>query len=116
MQILFQLAVSALVIFAVANRSQDVQVASFAWAFVVALALGLLNFFVGWIFVKIISVATLGIFYFTGLTFIIRLVVSGIFIELIDQFTDKFNTKGILPSLYLALLLAIANTLVGYFL
>lgn len=114
MQIIIQLVVSALVIFTVANRSKDVQVASFAWAFIVALVLGLLNFFVGWIFVRLLNMATLGIFYFTGLTFLVRLVVSGVFIELIDQFTDKFNTKGILPSLYLAVLLAIASTVVGY--
>jgi putative membrane protein len=60
--------------------------------------------------------ATLGIFYFTGLSFIIRIIVNGIVIEIVDKLSRGFNTKGFMPSIILAILIALAGALVDYLL
>ena len=110
---LLHLLVSALVIFLCGKYMSRVYIRNFKTAFLVALALALLDFLVvGWLLKLILNILTLGIFYFTGLSFIISIVVNAILIEIVDQFSKDFDTRGFTPSLWLAILIGLANTIV----
>lgn len=78
----------------------------------VALAIAVLNFLIGWLLTFLLNIATLGIFYFTGLNFIIAIIVNAIIIEIVDQMSSSFNTDGFAPSFWLALILALVNAIV----
>ena len=109
---LIHLIVDALVLLLAARVMTSVEVKSFGTAIVVALIIGLLSFLIGWLLEFILNVATLGIFYFTGLGFIIRIFVNAIIIEIVDKMHAGFYTKGFLPSLWLAIIIAIVGSVV----
>lgn len=112
--LLVHLLITAAVIYFASKSMPRVHVNSFGKAFLVAIAIGLLNFLVGWLLSLILNIATLGIFYFTGLTFIISIVVNAIIIEIVDQFSKGFNTDGFTPSLALAVIIALVNAIVAW--
>lgn len=108
---ILQILVTAGVLLAASRFMSSVQVRNFKTALLVAFFIGILSFLVGWLFTFILNVATLGIFYFLGLGFITRIVSFAIVIEIVDQFSKGFNTRGFLPSLWLAILLAIVGAI-----
>ncbi len=89
-----------------------VELKGFTTAIIVALMIGVLSFFLGWILTVILNIATLGIFYFLGIGFITRTIAYAIIIELADKLSSDFKTHGFLPSLWLAILLALVGAVV----
>ncbi len=116
MQWLIHIIVDALVLLVAAKMMKSVQVRNFTTAIIVALVIGLLSFLIGWLLTLILNVATLGVFYFTGLGFVIRIVANAIIIEITDQMSSGFNTKGFTPSLILAVIIALVGSIVDAFL
>lgn len=114
LNLIVHLLITAAVIYFASQSMRKVHVSSFGKAFVVAILIGLLNFLVGWLLSLILNIATLGIFYFTGLTFIISIVVNAIIIEIVDQMSSGFNTEGFSPSLALAVIIALVNAIVEW--
>jgi putative membrane protein len=104
--------IDALVLLAAANIMPKVKLIGFKTAIIVALIIGLLSFLLSWVITLLLNVATLGIFYFLGLGFVTRVVAYAIIIEIADQFSDDFKTEGFLPSLWLAIFIAIVGGIV----
>lgn len=102
--------IDALVLLLAARIMPKVEMRSFGTSLMVAFAVGILSVLIGWLLEFVLNVATLGLFYFTGLGIIIRIFVNAILIEIVDRMSKGFNTVGFLPSLWLAIILAIAGT------
>lgn len=111
-QWLLHIIIDALVLLAAAKMMPKVELKGFKTAVIVALIIGVLSFLLSWILTLVLNIATLGIFYFIGLGFIIRIVVYAIIIELADKLSKDFKTVGFLPSLWLAIILAIVAAIV----
>jgi putative membrane protein len=112
LRLLIHLIVDASVLYIAAQAMSTVTIRNFRTAIMVALAVGITSFLIGWLFTFILNLLTLGIFFFLGLGFITRTIANAIIIELVDQFSSGFNTKGFLPSLYLAIIIAIVGSIV----
>lgn len=108
---ILQIIVSAGVLIGASRMMPSVQVRNFKTALLVAFFIGVLSFLVGWLFTFILNLATLGVFYFLGLGFITRIISFAIVIEIVDQLNKGFNTRGFLPSLWLAVILAIVGAI-----
>lgn len=115
-KLLVHLVVDALVLVIAAKAMSSVYVRSFGTAVWVAILIGVISFLIGWLLTLVLNIATLGIFYFTGLGFIIRIIVNAIVIEIVDQVSKGFNTKGFTPSLILAIIIALVGAIVDYLL
>lgn len=111
-QWLIHILIDALVLLAVANMMPKVELKGFKTAIIVALIIGVLSFLLSWILTALLNVATLGIFYFLGLGFVTRVIAYAIIIELADKLSKDFKTVGFLPSLWLAIILAIVGGIV----
>lgn len=103
--------ITAAVIYYAGKAMRKVHVKSFNTALLVTLGVVVFNFLVGWLLTLLLNLATLGIFYFTGLNFIISIFVNAIIIELVDKMSKSFNTDGFAPSLWLAVILALVNAI-----
>lgn len=108
---ILEIFVTAGVLVVASRLMPSVQVRNFKTALIVAFLIGLLSFLVGWLFTFILNVATLGVFYFFGLGFITRTIAFAVVIEIVDQLNKGFNTRGFLPSLWLAIILAVVGVL-----
>lgn len=109
---LIHIVIDAAVLLIAAKLMPKVELQGFKTALIVALMIGVLSFFLSWILTVILNIATLGIFYFLGIGFITRTIAYAIIIELADKFSSDFRTRGFLPSLWLAILLAIVGAIV----
>ena len=107
-----QILATAATLVLAAKAMSKVHVRNFTTALIVALLIGVISFLIGWLLTFILNVATLGIFYFLGLSFVIRIIVYAIVIELVDQMMSGFKTDGFLPSLWLSIILAIVGAVV----
>lgn len=67
-------------------------VKSFGSAFVVAALFGVLNFFLGWIFFTVFTIATLGLALL--LAFVTRWVINAIILLITDALTDRLTIDG----------------------
>ena len=72
------------------------------------------GFLVGWLITFILNILTLGIIWGVGLGIITRTIANAIVLEIVDAMLDDFDTKGFLPSLWVAIMMAIGWALVGY--
>jgi putative membrane protein len=115
-KLLVHLLVDAIVLLVAAKMMSSVHVRSFGTAIWVAILIGIFSFLIGWLLTLILNIATLGIFFFTGLGFIIRIIVNAIIIEIVDKVSKGFETKGFTPSLILAVLIAFVSWIVDYIL
>lgn len=104
--------IDAVVLLVAARMMSSVELKGFKSAIIVALIIGVLSFLLSWLLTAILNIATLGLFYFLGLGFITRVVAYAIIIELADKLSDDFKTDGFLPSLWLAIILAIVGGIV----
>ncbi|HSP12988.1 MAG TPA: phage holin family protein [Salegentibacter sp.] len=111
-QWLIHIIIDALVLLAAARMMPKVELKGFKTAIIVALIIGILSFLLSWLLTAILNVATLGIFYFLGIGFITRVIAYAIIIEIADKFSNDFKTVGFLPSLWLAIILAIVGGIV----
>ncbi|GAB3972577.1 hypothetical protein GCM10028806_24770 [Spirosoma terrae] len=107
MNLILHLLVDAAVIFGLAYIMPQVDVKNFGTALLIAVLLGLLNFFVGWIIRFPLNLVT-----FFLLTGIIRIVVTAILLKLIDKLMDSFTIVGFWPALVIALAVAVAGMLI----
>lgn len=115
-KLLVHLLVDAIVLLVAAKMMSTVHIRSFGTAIWVAILIGIFSFLIGWLLTLILNIATLGIFFFTGLGFIIRIIVNAIIIEIVDKVSKGFETKGFTPSLILAVLIAFVSWIVDYIL
>ncbi len=107
MNLILHLLLDAAVIFGLAYIMPQVDVKNFGTALLIAVLLGLLNFFVGWLIRFPLNLVT-----FFLLTGIIRIVVTAIILKLIDKMLDSFTIRGFWPALVIALAVAVAGTLI----
>jgi putative membrane protein len=107
MNLILHLLLDAAVIFGLAYFMPQVDVKNFGTALLIAVLLGLLNFFVGWIIRFPLNLVT-----FFLLTGIIRIVVTAVLLKLIDKFLDSFTIVGFWPALVIAIAVAVAGTLI----
>ena len=107
MNLILHLLLDAAVIFGLAYLMPQVDVKNFGTALLIAVLLGLLNFFIGWIIRFPLNLVT-----FFLLTGIIRIVVTAILLKLIDSFLDSFTIVGFWPALVIALAVAVAGMLI----
>lgn len=115
-QWLIHILVDALVLLIAARMMSTVEVRNFSTAVIVAIVIGILSFLIGWLLTFILNVATVGIFYFTGLGFVTRIIANAIIIEIADKMSSGFNTRGFTPSLILAVIIAFVGSVVDAFL
>lgn len=107
---IIQLVVAGIVLIIASKSMSTVEVKSNSTAFKVALVVGIISVLV----TLMLNLLTLGIFYFLGLGIITRTLAYAIVLEITDQFTKNFNTKGVLPSLWLAIFISVAGLLVDW--
>ncbi len=112
LQWLLHIVIDSLVLLGAAKILPKVELKGFKTALLVAFIIGILSFLLSWLLTAILNIATLGIFYFLGLGFIIRIIVYAIIIEIADKISSDFKTIGFLPSLWLALILAIVGGII----
>lgn len=110
---LVHILVNAVVLLIASKLMRGVYVRNFTTALIVALIIGVLSFLLGWLLTTLLNLATLGIFYFLGLGIVTRTIANAIVIEITDQLSKGFKTEGFLPSLWLAIILAIVGSLVN---
>lgn len=107
MNLILHLLIDAAVIFGLAYFMPQITVKSFGTAFLIAVLLGLLNFFIGWIIRFPLNLVTF--FLLSGL---VRVIVTAILLKLIDKFMDGFRIDGFWPALVIAIAVAIAGSLI----
>ncbi|GAB3762992.1 phage holin family protein [Spirosoma pomorum] len=107
MNLLLHLLLDAAVIFGLAYVIPQIDVKNFGTALLIAVLLGLLNFFVGWV-IRF----PLNLFTFFLLTGLVRIIVTALLLKLIDKFMDSFTIVGFWPALLIALAVAVAGTLI----
>lgn len=111
-QWLIHILVDAIVLLVAAKMMTTVEIRNFSTAVIVAIVIGILSFLIGWLLTFILNVATVGIFYFTGLGFITRIIANAIIIEITDKMSSGFKTRGFKASLILAVIIAFIGSLV----
>lgn len=107
MNLILHLLLDAAVIFGLAYVMPQVDVKSFGTALLIAVLLGLLNFFVGWLIRFPLNLVT-----FFLLTGIVRILVTAVLLKLIDGFLKDFTIVGFWPALVIALAVAVAGGLI----
>ena len=113
---LLHIIIDAAVLLIAAKMLPKVELKSWKTAIIVAVIIGILSFLLSWILTAVLNIATLGIFYFLGLGFITRIVANAIIIEIADKMSSDFKTHGFMPSLWLAIIIAIVGSLVDWIL
>ncbi len=107
MNLILHLLLDAAVIFGLAYFMPQVDVKNFGTCILIAVLLGLLNFFLGWVIRFPLNLVT-----FFLLTGIVRIVVTAVLLKLIDKFLDSFTIVGFWPALVIAVAVAVAGTLI----
>ena len=111
-QWLIHIVIDAVVLLLAAKVFSRIELKGFKTALIVALIIGVLSFLFSWLLTAILNIATLGIFYFLGIGFITRIIAYAIVIEIADKFSSDFHTKGFTYSIILAIIIALAGTIV----
>jgi putative membrane protein len=106
MGFIIHLLVDAGIVYILAYLMPQVQIRDYKAAIWVALLVGLLNATIGWVFGAFLNIITLGLF-----AAIVRLFVTAVVIKIADKLVRKFEVKGFLP----AIVIAVAIAVVGYF-
>jgi putative membrane protein len=84
-------------------------VKSFGDAFLVSALFGVLNFFLGWLFFTVFTVATLGLAWL--LAFITRWIINAIILKITDSLTDRLTVDSFGWALAGALMMSAIGTL-----
>lgn len=111
---LLHIIIDSIVLLIAAKFLPKVELKGWKTALIVAVIIGVLSFLLSWILVAVLNIATLGLFYFLGLGFIIRIIVNAIIIELADKMSKDFTTHGFMPSLWLAVIIAVVGLLLDW--
>jgi len=106
MKLLLRIVLTALLVMVISYFMKGVVVDQFTTALIVAIVLGLLNFFVKPVLVLFtlpVTVFTLGLF---------LLVINAIIILLCDHFVDGFDVNGFWTALFFSIILSLSQSLV----
>lgn len=106
MKILIRIFITALLVMAIAYLMNGVRVDQFKTALIVAVVLGLLNFFVK----PILVLFTLPVTFFTLGLFL--LVINAIIILLCDHFVDGFEVASFWTAMLFSIILSLSQSLV----
>ena len=107
MNLILHILLDAAVIFGLAYLMPQVDVKNFGTALLIAVLLGLLNFFVGWILSFPLNLIS-----FFLLTGVVRILVTAILLKVIDRFMDSLTIQGFWPALVIAVAVAVAGMLI----
>jgi putative membrane protein len=83
-------------------------VKSFGDAFLVSALFGVLNFFLGWIFFTVFTVATLGVAWL--LAFVTRWIINAIILKITDSLTDRLTVDSFGWALAGAFMMSVIGT------
>ncbi len=108
---ILQLLINAAVLLLAAKIMPTVKIKSFGTAVLVALVIGLLNATIGFFLRLPLNILTLGL-----LSFFVRLIVLAIVIKIADKFFAGFEVRSFTTAVILACIMAVAGSLVTYFL
>ncbi len=107
MELILQIIATPLIILGFSKFSSGVTIRDGKSAFWTSLWIIIVGWLVGWLLTFLLNIATLGILWLVGLGIITRTIAYAIVIEIIDQVRKDFKTEGFLPSLWLAIAMAI---------
>lgn len=105
---LIQLLVNAAILLLMAQIMPSVKVRNYGTAIGVALVIGLLNATVGFLLRFPLNLVTLWL-----LSFLVRLIVTALMIQLADKFFTGFEVRGFWPAFLIAVVIALVGTLIG---
>ncbi|MCE7994484.1 MAG: phage holin family protein [Roseivirga sp.] len=114
LETLVQLIVTPMVLLMASKVMKGVYVKDLKAAVFTSLAIFVVGFLAGWLLTIVFNIATMGLFWIVGLGVVTRVLANAVIIEVIDQYRDDFDTDGFLPSLWLAILLAITWGVIDY--
>lgn len=114
MELLLQLVVTPLILLLASKVVKGVYIKDIKAAFFTSLSIIIVGFLIGWLLTLILNIATLGLLWLVGLGVITRTVANALVIEIIDQFREDFDTQGFLPSLVLAIILALSWGIIDF--
>jgi putative membrane protein len=86
-----------------------VHVRSWGTAIVAAILIGIFDFIIGWLLKLILNVATLGIPYLLGLSFIINWIVFAIVLKIVDGLMKGLKIDGFGTALIMAAIVSICG-------
>ena len=109
MNLILSWAILSFAVWLTAEILPGFHVKSFGSAILVAALFGVLNFFLGWLFFAVFTVATLGLALL--LAFITRWVINAIILKIVDAMTDRLTIDGFGWALGGALLMSALGTL-----
>ena len=115
MEFLLQFLITPFIIYGSSQMMRNIHVKDFKAAFIISFWIILIGFLIGWLLTLIFNILTLGIFWLFGLGVITRTLANAVVIEMVDQFSESFDTRGFLPSLWLSIFLAVGWSLIGQF-
>ena len=116
MDFILSILINAAVLILVAKMLPKVHITGWGAAFLAAFLIGIFNPTIGWLLSVILNVATLGIFFFLGLGFIIRLIVAAVIIQFVDRLMTGLRVEGFRTALLVAIIMALVGSLVQYLL
>jgi putative membrane protein len=109
MTILYSWLFLSLAVWITATVLPGFHVKNFSSAIIVAAMFGVLNYFLGWIFLTVFAIATLGLA--VALAFVTRVVVNAIILSVTDALTDRLKIDGFRWALAGALIMSAIGTL-----
>lgn len=108
MDVLFSWLVLSFAIWVTAAILPGFHIKGFGTAILVAAVLGVLNFFLGWLFFAVFTIATLGLAYLFA--FLTRWVITAILLMLTAGLTKNFKVDGFGSAFLGALIMALVGT------
>ena len=106
MKLLLRILITSILVMVISYLMKGVVVDEFSTALIVAIVLGLLNFFVKPVLVLFtlpVTILTLGLF---------LLVINAIIILMCDHFVDGFDVNGFWTALFFSIILSLSQSLV----
>lgn len=111
MNFIIELLLNAGVLFLLAALLPSVTIKNYGTAIGVALVVGILNATIGWLMRLPLNLVTLGL-----LSLVVRLVITAVIIKIADKLFSGFEVKGWTAAFILAAAIALAGTVLNYFL
>src|ERR1039458_5299312 len=110
MHFIISLLVNAVVVLLAAYITPGIYIKSFGTAIWISLLIAIFNPTIGWLLTGILHVATLGVFWLLGLSFILRFVAFVFVIRIIEALVSGFKTRGFGNAMAFAIVLAILRS------
>ena len=110
MNFILQLLLNAAILLGMTYILPTVTIKNFSTAVLVALVIGILNATIGWFLRFPLNIVTLGL-----LSFFVHLIVTAVMIKIADKLFSDFYVKGFTPALIIAVVMAIAGSMISVF-